>query len=183
LRNLAPFSIGSVIKKLNRIRITIRDKYNRPFPKPELFWLSRYTYQPRHIKIHPDGRIVGGLPRFVSSLVDFSFVRAIVAHKYSFRGQAYDPVSIFLLELLRYLEKYPSMKEFSKTVHDREKGKHYRLYAGIKTDIPCEGTFTHYKNRLGEELYNDIFHVLVEIFELLRLISYKIQDWRNIPMG
>jgi len=174
LRNLVPFSIGSVIKKLNRIRITISDKYNRPFPKPELFWLSRYTYQPRHIKIHPDGRIVGGLPRFVSSLIDFSFVRAIVAHKYSFRGQAYDPVSIFLLELFRYLEKYPSMKEFLKTVHDREKGKHYRLYAGLKSNIPCEGTFTHYKNRLGEELYNDIFHVLVEIVELLGLISYKI---------
>jgi hypothetical protein len=174
LRNLAPFAIGSVVKKLNRIRITISDKYNRPFPKPELFWLSRYTYQPRHIKIHPDGRIVGGLPRFVSSLIDFSFVRAIVAHKYSFRGQAYDPVSIFLLELFRYLEKYPSMKEFLKTVHDKEKGRHYRLYAGLKTNIPCEGTFTHYKNRLGEELYNDIFHVLVEIVEFLGLISYKI---------
>jgi len=174
LRNQAPFSIGSVIKKFNRIRITISDKYNRPFPKPEIFWLSRYIYQPRYIKIHPDGRIVGGLPRFVSSLIDFSFVRAIVAHKYSFRGQAYDPVTIFLLELFRYLEKYPSMKEFLKTVHDREKGKHYRLYAGIKNDIPCEGTFTHYKNRLGEVLYNDIFHVLVEMVELLGLISCKI---------
>ena len=96
MRNLAPFAIGNAVKKLNRIRIKIHDKHHRPFPKPEEFWLSRYTFKPRHVKIHSDGRIAGGLSRFVTSLIDFSFVRAIVAHKYSFRGQAYDPVSIFL---------------------------------------------------------------------------------------
>jgi hypothetical protein len=67
------------------------------------------------------------------------------------------------------------MKDFVKTVRDKEKGKHYRLYAGIKfPDLPCEATFTNFKDRLGEKLYNAIFHVLVEIVELLRLISYKI---------
>jgi len=175
LRNLAPFAIGKVVNKLNRIRISVRDKYNRPFPKPELFWLSKYNYQPRNIKIHPDGRIAGGLSRFVSSLIDFSFVRSIVTHKYSLTGFAYDPVSIFLLELFRYLEKYPSMKDFVKTVRDKEKGKHYRLYAGINNvNLPCEATFTNFRDRLGEKLYNEIFHVLVEIVELLGLISYKI---------
>jgi hypothetical protein len=67
------------------------------------------------------------------------------------------------------------MKDFVKTVRDKEKGKHYRLYAGIKfSNLPCEATFTNFKDRLGEKLYNDIFHVLVEIVELLGLISYKI---------
>ena len=175
MRNLAPFPIGRIVKKLNRIRVRIRDKYNRPFPKPEIFWLSKYTYQPRYIKIYPDGRIAGGLSRFVSSLIDFSFVRSIVAHKYSLTGFAYDPVSLLLLELFRYLEKYPRMKDFVKTVRDKEKGKHYRLYAGIKfSNLPCEATFTNFKDRLGEKLYNEIFHVLVEIVELLELISYKI---------
>jgi len=170
-----PFAIGKAVNKFNRIRVRIRDKYNRPFPKPEIFWLSKYTYRPRHIKIYPDGRIAGGLSRFVSSLIDFSFVRSIVAHKYSLTGFAYDPVSLFLLELFRYLEKYSSMKDFVKTVRDKEKGKHYRLYAGIKfSDLPCEATFTNFKDRLGEKLYNEIFHVLVEIVELLGLISYKI---------
>jgi hypothetical protein len=125
--NLAPFAIGKVVKKLNRIRVHVRDKYNRPIPKPEIFWLSKYTYRHRRIKIYPDGRIAGGLSRFVSSLIDFSFARSIVAHKYSLNGFAYDPVSLFLLELFRYLEKYPSMKDFVKTVRDKEKGKHYRL--------------------------------------------------------
>lgn len=175
MRNLAPFHIGSVIKKLNRIRVHINNKHNLPFPKPQIFWLSSYTYQRRYIKIHPDGRILGGLSRFVSSLVDFSFVRSIVAHKYSPTSLAYDPVSLFLLELFRYLEKYHDMKSFVNVVRDKEKGKHYRLYTGIKyPNLPCEATFTNLKHRLGEQLYNQIFHVLVEIAELLGLLSHKI---------
>jgi hypothetical protein len=167
--------VGSIVKKLNRIHVDINSKYNRPFPKPRIFWLSEYTYQRRYIKIHPDGRIVGGLSRFVSSLIDFSFLRSIVAHKYKVLGFAYDPVSLFLLELFRYLEKYPDMKTFVHTVRDREKGKHYRLYAGIKyPHLPCEATFTNLKDRLGEELYNQIFHVLVEVAELLGFLTYKI---------
>jgi len=167
--------VGSIVKKLNRIHVDINSKYNRPFPKPRIFWLSEYTYQRRYIKIHPDGRIVGGLSRFVSSLIDFSFLRSIVAHKYKALGFAYDPVSLFLLELFRYLEKYPDMKTFVHTVRDREKGKHYRLYAGIKyPHLPCEATFTNLKDRLGEELYNQIFHVLVEVAELLGFLTYKI---------
>ena len=175
MRNLAPFAIGNVIKKLNRIHVQINSKNSRPFPKSRCFWLSEYAYKRRYIKIHPDGSIAGGLSRFVTSLVDFSFIRSIVAHKYKPLGCAYDPISLFLLELFRYLEKYPSMSDFVKTIRDREKGKHYRLYAGIKyPHWPCEGTFTNLKDRLGEDLYNQILHVLVEIAELLSFLSYKI---------
>jgi len=175
LTNLVSFTVGSIVKKLNRIRVHLNSKHSRPFPKPRKFWLSAYAYNRRYIKIHPDGRIVGGLPRFVSSLVDFSFVRSIVAHTYSAHGFAYDPVSLFLLELFCYLEKYPNMKSFVEVVRDREKGKHYRLYAGIHySHLPCQATFSNLKKRLGPELYNEIFHVLVEIAELLGFLSYKI---------
>jgi hypothetical protein len=175
LRNLASFTIASVIKKLNRIRVHINAKHNNPFPKPRAFWLSEYTYHRRYIKIHPDGRIVGGLSRFVSSLIDFSFIRSIVAHRYQPIGFAYDPVSLFVLELFRYLEKYPDMKTFVQVLRDRERGKHYRLYAGINPyHLPCEATFTNLRTRLGEDLYNRIFHVLVEIAELLGFLSYRI---------
>jgi hypothetical protein len=175
LRNLASFTISSAIKKLNRIHVHINSKHSQPFPKPRTFWLSAYTYHRRYLKIHPDGRIVGGLSRFVSSLIDFSFIRSIVAHRYKPTGFAYDPVSLFVLELFRYLEKYPDMKTFVEVIRDREKGKQYRLYAGIRyPHLPCEATFTNLKDRLGEALYNQIFHVLVEIAELLGFLSYKI---------
>jgi hypothetical protein len=90
-------------------------------------------------------------------------------------GIAYDPVSLFLLDLFRHLEKYPDMKAFVEALHDWERGKNFCLYAGITSkDIPCEATFTNFKKRLGEELYNQIFHVLVEIAERLGFLSYKI---------
>lgn len=139
MRNLAPFAIGNIVKKLNRINVQINAKHHRPFPlravglrargQPRGFWLSEYAYKRRYIKIYPDGRIAGGLSRFVTSLVDFSFIRSIVAHKYKLLGFAYDPVSLFLLELFRYLEKYPSMKDFVAVVRDGDKGRNYRHYA------------------------------------------------------
>ena len=175
MRDLTPFSIGRVTKKLNHIHCQISANHQNPFPKPEVFWLSRYRYEQRYIRIHPDGRIEGGLARFVSSLIDFSFIRSLVAHTYAVAGIAYDPVSLFLLDLFRYIEKYPDMKTFAEVIRDWERGRHYRLYAGIDFDhLPCEATFTNFKERLGEELYNRIFHVLVEMAEMLGFISYKI---------
>jgi len=174
-KNLASFSLGSILNKLNRIHVQISSDYNTPFPKPRIFWLSEYTYRRRYIKIKPDGRIVGGLSRFISSLIDFSFIRSIVAHRYCTIGFAYDPVSLFLLELFRYIEKYPDMKTFVDVLRDPVKGKHYRLYAGIDHAlIPCEATFTNFKDRLGEPLYNSIFHTLVHIADLLGFLSFKI---------
>jgi hypothetical protein len=147
------FSLGRILKKLNRIRVQINSDYNKTFPKPRFFWLSEYVYQHRYIKIKPDGRIVGGMARFISSLIDFSFIRSIVGHRYCTTGFAYDPVSLFLLELFRYIEKYPDLKAFVDVLRDPIKGKHYRLYAGIdKTFVPCEATFTNFKDRLGQAL-------------------------------
>jgi hypothetical protein len=40
--------------------------------------------------------------------------------------------------------------------------------------IPCEGTFSNFRARLGETLYNEIFHVLVGIFQQLEMITFKI---------
>jgi hypothetical protein len=90
-------------------------------------------------------------------------------------GVAYDPISIFLLDLFRYIEKFPDMKAFVTVLGDPYRGKHYRLYAGINDlRIPCEATFSNFKERLGEELYNRIFHVLVQIVQMLGFLSHKI---------
>ena len=176
MRNLFPFHLGNVIRKLNEIRIAINLKYQQPFPKSRSRLLSFYSYVPRRIKIKPSGEIAGGLSRFVTSLIDFSFVRPICASAYSsVGGHAYDPVSLFLLELFRYLEKFPDLKTFLSVVRDEEKGKHYRLYAGISpSHVPCEADFTHLKDRLGEKLYIEISQVLVEIVRLLGLLSFAI---------
>jgi len=59
--------------------------------------------------------------------------------------------------------------------HDKDQGRAYRTYAGISMEnIPSEGTFSNFRDRLGESLYNEIFHVLVSIFHQLEMISFKI---------
>jgi hypothetical protein len=176
MKNLFPFHLGNVIKKLNKIRITINLKHQNPFPKSQDRLLSYYSFVPRRIKIKPSGEIQGGLARFVTSLIDFSFVRSICADAYSsIGGHAHDPVSLFLLELFKYLEKFPDMKAFLSVVRDEEKGKHYRIYAGISpSHLPCEGDFTNLRDRLGEKRYNQIFQVLVEITKLLGLLTFSI---------
>jgi len=176
MRNLFPFHLGNIIKKLSKIRIAINLQYQQTFPKSNSRLLSYYSFVPRRIKIKPSGEIAGGLSRFVTSLIDFSFVRSICTSAYSsIGGHAYDPVSLFLLQLFQWLEKFSDLKTFLSVVRDEEKGKHYRLYAGISScHVPCEADFTHLKDRLGENLYTEIAQVLVEIVRLLGLLSFSI---------
>ncbi|EFK09603.1 conserved hypothetical protein [delta proteobacterium NaphS2] len=61
-----------------------------------------------------------------------------------------------------------------KVVRDPERGLVYRDYAGFSERIPCEGTFSNFRARLGENLYIEIFHVLVDIFRKLQMITYNI---------
>ena len=112
----------------------------------------------------------------ITSLIDFSFIRSLVAHRYSNNGPpCYDPPSLFLLDLFRYIDGHQHMSQFLEVLHDKDRGRAYRIYAGISMDhIPREGTFSHFRLHLGESLYNEIFHVLVDIFHQLEMITFKI---------
>jgi len=112
----------------------------------------------------------------ITSLIDFSFIRSIVADCYSPYGPpCYDPPSIFLLDLFRYIDAHQNMAKFLQLLRDKDRGRAYRTYAGISEDnIPCQGTFSIFRTRLGEKLYNEIFHVLVDIFHQLEMITFKI---------
>jgi len=111
----------------------------------------------------------------ITSLIDFSFVRSMAADAYSIFGPAsYDPVTLFLLDLFRYIDGYPDMNAFLTVLRDEKRGSEYRRYAGITENIPSEGTFSNFRKRLGEKRYNDIFHVLVGIFHDLEMITFKM---------
>lgn len=172
--SLAKYTIKHISKRLNQINPRISLSHQTPFPERPL--LSHYRFKKKFVEIHSDGTIKGGMPRMVTSLIDFSFIRSITAHCYSeFGPPCYDPPSLFLVDLFRHLEGYPTITKFREHLRDEDKGRGYRSYAGLSmTHLPCEATFSNFRARLGEILYNEIFHVLVDIFHKLEMVTFKV---------
>jgi len=112
----------------------------------------------------------------ITLLIDFSFIRSLVADCYSpFGPPCYDPVSIFLLDLFRYIDGYHTMSDFLPLLSDDDRGRGYRTYAGVSLEhVPSEGTSSNFRIRLRERLYNEIFHVPVHIFHQFEMITFKI---------
>ena len=138
--------------------------------------LSTYRFKKRFVRIYENGDIQGGYCRMITSLIDFSFIRSLVADCYSPYGPpCYDPPSLFLLDLFRHIDSHQDMSHFLDVLRDKDRGKAYRTYAGISMEhIPCESTFSNFRIRIGEALYNEIFHALVTIFQQLEMITFKI---------
>jgi hypothetical protein len=174
VNHLDKFTIDNVSKKLNKINLKVSLSHQKPFPNTSL--LSHYQFEKQFVKILPDGSVQGGYSKMITSLIDFSFIRSLVAHRYSpFGPPCYDPPSLFLLELFRYIDGYPHMNQFLDVLHDKDRGRAYRSNAGISMNhIPSEGTLSNFRLRLGETLHNEIFHVLVTIFHQLEMITFKI---------
>jgi len=168
------FTINNISRKLNKINYEISLSHQKPFPHQSL--LSHYQFRKQFVKIFPHGSIQGGYPKMITSLIDFSFIRSLVADCYSpFGPPCYDPPSLFLLDLFRYVDSHQNMSKFLEVLHDKDRGRAYRAYAGISMEhIPSEGTFSHFRIRIGETMYNEIFHVLVTIFHHLEMITFKI---------
>jgi len=67
------------------------------------------------------------------------------------------------------------MSRFCEVLRDEDRGQAYRRLTGIDMEnIPCEATFSNFRLRLGQSRYNEIFHVLVDIFHQLEMITFNI---------
>jgi hypothetical protein len=154
VNRLNQFTIASVAKRLNDINTNILLSHQRPFPNLTL--LSHYRFKKRFVKIFENGDIEGGLCRMIASMLDFSFIRSLVADRYSDMGPpCYDPPSLFLLELFRFIDGHQNMSRFCEVLRDDDRGRSYRKLSGIETNnIPCEATFSNFKLRLGASRYN-----------------------------
>jgi hypothetical protein len=175
VNHLDKFTIANVSKKLNQINFKVTLSHQNPFPDRPL--LSHYRFEKRFVKILPNGDVKGGMCQMITSLIDFSFIRSLTAQFYSNKGPpCYDPPSLFLLDLFRYIDGYLHMSRFCQILRDQYRGETYRRLAGIGMDnnIPCEATYSNFRARLGESCYNEIFHVLVNIFHQLQMITFNI---------
>jgi len=100
-RRLADFSIREIFRKMQKINLQINLGLQKPFPKERL--LSFYEYKGTKIRIKK-GKLVGGLPRLIWCLIDFTFIRSIVADAYSSEGgPCYDPLSLILKRAFRFI--------------------------------------------------------------------------------
>jgi len=174
MADLTKFSLKYITKRLNSINIQINLQHQRPFPKPGQRLLSYYTYQSRWVKVFNNGYF--NKARLVTSLIDFTFIRSLVADAYSCEGgNCYDPVSLFLCDLFRWLEGLSFMKDFCKILHDRFNGHPYRVYTGLSEEhIPTESDFSNFRARIGETCYNHIFACLVDILKALDLATARV---------
>jgi hypothetical protein len=173
-KDLTSYSLKNISARLNSVNIQVNLQYQRLFPKPKEQLLSYYTYQNRWVKVFNNGYF--NRARLVTSLIDFTFIRSLVADAYSKEGgNCYDPVSLFLCDIFRWLEGSPSLKGFCQLLHDKFNGHPYRVYAGISdTRIPCEADFSNFRLRIGEQRYKNIFAVLVELLKMLDLITASV---------
>ena len=131
-KDLTPFSLKEVLKRINAIHVKINLKHKEVFPKERSRLLSLYQYKRRFIDISPQGYF--SLSKFVTPLVDFSFVRSLVASCYSREGgSSFDPASMFCLYLCKFLDGFRYMDDFVSCLHDKDKGRCYRAYAGISS--------------------------------------------------
>ena len=109
--NLSRFSLKNVSKKLNSIIVQINLQHQTPFPKSKNRLLSFYCHKKYFTDIQPNGYF--NKSRLVSSLIDFSFIRSMVADAYSDEGgHCFDPVSIFLCDIFRWLDNFHSISSF-----------------------------------------------------------------------
>ncbi|MBA7499500.1 MAG: hypothetical protein GH144_01620 [Clostridia bacterium] len=177
MKDLTVFSLKEIQKKLNSINVKINLEHKETFPKERYRLLSFYQYKKRFVDISPQGYF--SFSKLATSLVDFSFVRSLVASSYKrCGGPCFDPASFFVLYLCRYLDKFKSQKSFVSCLHDKDKGRCYRTYAGISDNrIPCEADFSHFKKQIKPEKFDEIFHILVEIVKRVGLITGKILSY------
>ena len=118
-RKIKRFYLGNIRKELKAAVENLLKQVYVPFPKERRRWISNYVYREFEIHIDSKGSIKGGLLRLIFSLVNFSFVRSLVADCYSNEGGDYhDLVTLFLLEVIKNMGRIHLLPG----IHRRPKG-------------------------------------------------------------
>ncbi len=168
---LSPFSLPELVKKAEELNQETRRTYTTAFPKDPKRLLSHYRFEPRPIRFTSEGEVEGGLSFLLGSLFDFSFTRSIFAPSYSKeRGHCFDPASLFFLELASKVDEYPDCASFCKDIRQQEKGRSYRLLAGIEDSIPGEDDLCHSRYRVGTGPLNETMNIFVRFLMEFGLI-------------
>ena len=119
-----------------------------------------------------EGDVDGGLSWLVGATIDFGFTRSIGAPNYGTRGgPCYDPASLVFLEIAAQVDRYPDYARFCADLHQPDKGRHYRVLAGLHDHVPGEDDLGHFRHRVGAEAIEATMAVVVDLFRTFGLIT------------
>jgi transposase len=128
--------------------------------------LTFTTYE-ASLKLNPNDPI-----KIIFDNIDWSFIHPLVKDKYSSSPQGaegYDPISLFKAQLLIYLGEVSSDRKLASALQYNARLCLLCGFNFLKT--PSNGTFTNFRNRLGEDIFYEILHRLIAQAIALRVIQ------------
>ena len=126
--------------------------------------LTFTTYE-TSLKLKPNDPI-----KIIFDNIDWSFIHPLVSGRYSPQGaEDYDPISLFKAQLLIYLDEVSSDRKLSSAL--RYNGRLCLLCGFNFLQTPSNGTFTNFRDRLGEDIFYEILHQLIAQTIVLKIIK------------
>jgi len=128
--------------------------------------LTFTTYE-ASLKLKPNDPI-----KVIFDNIDWSFIHPLVKTKYSglpHGAEGYDPISLFKAQLLIYLDEVSSDRKLASAL--RYNGRLCLLCGFNFLKTPSNGTFTNFRDRLGEDIFYEILHRLIAQAIVLKVIT------------
>jgi IS5 family transposase len=101
--------------------------------------------------------------------IDWSFIHPLVRDEYSPQGaDGYDPISLFKAQLLIYLGEVKSDRKLASALRYDARLCLLCGFSFLKT--PSNGTFTNFRDRLGDDTFYQILHRLIAQAIALKVI-------------
>ena len=101
--------------------------------------------------------------------IDWSFIHPLVSGRYLHQGaEGYDPISLFKAQLLIYLGEVSSDRKLASALRYNARLCLLCGFNFLKT--PSNGTFTNFRDRLGEDIFYEILHKLIAQAIALKVI-------------
>ena len=126
--------------------------------------LTFTTYE-ASLKLKPNDPI-----KIIFDRIDWSFVHRFARDKYSPQGaDGYDPLSLFKAQLLIYLGEVKSDRHLAATLRYDARLCLLCGFNFLKT--PSNGTFTNFRDRLGEDVFYEALHCLIAQAVTLKVIQ------------
>jgi transposase len=101
--------------------------------------------------------------------IEWSFIHPLVKDRYSPQGaEGYDPIPLFKAQLLIYLGEVSSDRKLASALRYNAR---FCLLCGFNfLKTPSNGTFTNFRDRLGEDIFYEILHRLIAQAIALKVI-------------